>query len=42
MVPEGVETEALTDLSGLLPTFVELGGGDTPEDLIIDGTSIAL
>ena len=41
IVPEGVETEALTDLSDLLPTFVELGGGDTPEDLIIDGTSIA-
>ncbi len=41
VVPEGVETEALTDLSDLLPTFVELGGGDTPEDLIIDGTSIA-
>jgi arylsulfatase A-like enzyme len=41
MVPEGVETDALTDLSDLLPTFVELGGGDTPEDLVIDGTSIA-
>jgi len=41
IVPEGVETEALTDLSDLLPTFVELGGGDTSEDLIIDGTSIA-
>ena len=41
LVPEGVETEALTDLSDLLPTFLELGGGDTPEDLIIDGKSIA-
>lgn len=41
MVPEGVETEALTDLSDMLPTFVELGGGDIPEDLVIDGTSIA-
>ena len=41
IVPEGVETEALTDFSDMLPTFVELGGGDTPEDLIIDGTSIA-
>lgn len=41
LVPEGVETEALTDLSDMLPTFVELGGGDAPEDLVIDGTSIA-
>ncbi len=41
LVPKGVETDALTDFSDLLPTFVELGGGDIPEDLIIDGTSIA-
>jgi arylsulfatase A-like enzyme len=41
IVPEGVETEALTDLSDLLPTFVELGGGETPGDLVIDGNSIA-
>ena len=41
IVPVGVETDALTDLSDMLPTFVELGGGDMPEDLIIDGTSIA-
>ena len=41
IVPVGVETEALTDLSDMLPTFVELGGGDMPEDLIIDGASIA-
>ena len=41
MVPEGVETDALTDFSDLLPTFVELGGGTLPKDLIIDGTSIA-
>ena len=41
MVPEGVETDALTDFSDMLPTFVELGGGETPQDLIIDGTSIA-
>ena len=25
----------------MLPTFVELGGGNVPQDLIIDGTSIA-
>lgn len=41
IVPEGVETDALTDFSDMLPTFLELGGGETPKDLIIDGTSIA-
>jgi arylsulfatase A-like enzyme len=41
IVPQGVETVALIDLSDMLPTFVELGGGEPPEDLIIDGTSIA-
>jgi arylsulfatase A-like enzyme len=41
IVPEGVETDALTDFSDMLPTFVELGGGKPPKDLIIDGTSIA-
>lgn len=41
MVPAGVETEVLTDLSDMLPTFVELGGGQVPEELVIDGTSIA-
>jgi arylsulfatase A-like enzyme len=41
IVPEGVETDALTDFSDMLPTFVELGGGETPKDLIIDGSSIA-
>jgi hypothetical protein len=25
----------------MLPTFVELGGGQVPEDLIVDGSSIA-
>ena len=41
LVPAGVETDALTDFSDMLPTFVELGGGHIPDDLIIDGTSIA-
>jgi arylsulfatase A-like enzyme len=41
LVPAGVETDALTDLSNMLPTFVELGGGQVPENLIVDGTSIA-
>jgi len=41
LVPSGVETNALCDFSDLLPTFVELGGGEIPEDLIVDGVSIA-
>ena len=41
IVPEGVETDALTDFSDMLPTFIELGGGQTPDDLVIDGVSIA-
>jgi arylsulfatase A-like enzyme len=40
-VPAGVETDALTDLSNMLPTFVELGSGTVPKDLVIDGESIA-
>ena len=34
-------TEALTDFSDLLPTFIELGGGQLPDDLVVDGLSIA-
>ncbi len=41
LVPSGVETDALTDFSDLLPTFVDLGGGKVPADLVIDGVSIA-
>ena len=41
LVAQGSETDALTDFSDLLPTFVELGGGNAPSDLTIDGTSIA-
>jgi arylsulfatase A-like enzyme len=41
MVPAGTETDALTDLSNMLPTFLELGGGTVPEELVIDGKSIA-
>jgi len=41
LVPAGVETDALTDFSDLLPTFVELGGGKVPANLTIDGVSIA-
>jgi arylsulfatase A-like enzyme len=41
LVPAGKVTDALTDFSDLLPTFVELGGGKVPEDLVVDGQSIA-
>lgn len=41
LVPAGVESDALTDFSDLLPTFVDLGGGKVPDDLVIDGISIA-
>jgi arylsulfatase A-like enzyme len=41
LVPAGKETNALTDFSDLLPTFVELGGGKVPDDLVVDGKSIA-
>ena len=41
LIPAGTETDALTDFSDLLPTFVELGGGKVPEDLTVDGVSIA-
>ncbi len=40
-VAAGVETDALTDFSDLLPTFVELAGAKIPEDLKIDGRSFA-
>ena len=40
-VPAGVVTETLTDFSDLLPTFIELGGGKVPDDLVVDGKSIA-
>jgi len=41
LVPAGVETDALTDFSDLLPTFVELCGASVPKDLRINGVSIA-
>lgn len=41
LVPAGVETDALTDFTDLLPTFVDLGGGKVPDDLEVDGVSIA-
>ncbi|WDE98902.1 sulfatase-like hydrolase/transferase [Lentisphaera profundi] len=41
LVPAGIQTDALTDFSDLLPTFLELAGGQMPEDLVIDGKSFA-
>ena len=41
LVAAGKETNALTDFSDLLPTFVELGGGKVPDNLVMDGQSIA-
>jgi arylsulfatase A-like enzyme len=41
IVPAGVETDALTDFSDILPTYVELGGGKVPGDLVVDGVSFA-
>lgn len=41
MVPEGKQTNALTDFSDLLPTFAELGQAKIPIGLKLDGTSIA-
>lgn len=41
LVPEGTESDALSDFTDLLPTFVELAGGTVPKDLTIDGVSLA-
>ncbi|MEJ2700901.1 MAG: sulfatase-like hydrolase/transferase [Sedimentisphaerales bacterium] len=41
LVPQGIVTDALTDFADLLPTFAELAGADVPNDLPIDGVSIA-
>lgn len=41
LVPEGVETDALTDFTDLLPTFAELGGVTLPNSVPVDGISLA-
>ena len=41
LVPAGVTTDTLTDFSDLLPTFCELAGANTPDDVAFDGHSIA-
>jgi arylsulfatase A-like enzyme len=40
-VPAKVETDALTDFTDLFPTFVDLAGGKVPDDLEVDGVSLA-
>ena len=40
-VPAGVETDALTDFTDLLPTFAELGGAPLPKGVTLDGKSFA-
>ena len=41
LVPAYLETDSLTDFTDLLPTFVDLAGGKVPDDLEVDGVSIA-
>ncbi len=41
LVPAGIETNALTDFTDLLPTFVDIAGGKVPDDLEVDGVSLA-
>lgn len=41
LVPAGTETDELTDFSDLLPTFCELAGAPLPQDVPVDGKSIA-
>jgi arylsulfatase A-like enzyme len=41
LVPEGVVSDALTDFSDILPTFVDLAGGELPKGEMFDGRSIA-
>jgi arylsulfatase A-like enzyme len=40
-VPAGVQTDALTDFTDMFPTFIELAVGKVPDDLGVDGISIA-
>jgi arylsulfatase A-like enzyme len=41
MVPKGVHTDALIDVTDLLPTFADLGGGTLQEGYTYDGRSFA-
>ncbi len=41
LVPQGVTTDALTDVTDMLPTFAELAGGTLQPGYTYDGVSIA-
>ncbi len=41
MVPQGIETDALVDVTDLLPTLAELAGAKLPSQYIYDGQSFA-
>jgi len=41
LVPSGVVTDALTDFTDMLPTFAELAGAKIPDNVVVDGKSIA-
>ena len=41
LVPEGITTDGLTDVTDLLPTFAELAGGELQSGYEYDGVSIA-
>ncbi len=40
LVPEGTETDALTDFTDLFSTMVDLAGGELPENITLDGHSL--
>lgn len=39
-IPAGTETDAITSMMDILPTFVQLAGGEVPQDRKIDGGNI--
>jgi len=41
LVPAGVVTDALTDFTDMMPTFAQLAWARIPDDVVIDGHSIA-
>lgn len=41
LVPEGKLTDALGDLTDILPTFAALGGAKLPKQFVFDGVSLA-
>lgn len=41
MVPEGKVTDALSDITDIFPTFIELANAEVPDNIVIDGISQA-